>query len=258
MLGVSEVLGNGWSGVTMDIKEKRILGGAKLRTILSIILLANIVAFNVARSADRPLIGVLDIPDLFGAPTATGFPGADAPENPTLHLFDKPGDAESVRTVHDPARIEHEDIEYGRSGAIGYEKNSEGWFLVFDRGGEEAPSGYFWVSPESITQFKSYFSLIDGGIYLNHKWDRKVYPHIKRRSSAEVQEPPGAPLSKPTFWALPVESVTDANGKHWVLAVFFDMSECQSETGTIEVVGAGYAPAHLPNGEPTFVWATYC
>lgn len=211
-----------------------------------------------ATAADRVLIGVIDVPGLFGAPTAAGYPGAEAPEHPELPLYESPGDAAPARVVHEPERIMHDDIEYERQGALAYASTRDGWFQVKDRGSETDPGGYFWASPASITEFKSYFSLIEGGAWLSAAWDGKVYPYVKTSARQDVPPAVGAPLPQPAGWAKPISSVTDENGKLWILAVFYDTSECESETGIIKIIGAGYVPAHLPNGAPVFPWALYC
>lgn len=201
----------------------------------------------------RPLLGLVELPDLFGRHDPNGPPGQTltGPVTP-VRAFDAPSVRANVVVIITTAeQIEVEEHAYEEVSALVYDVRN-GWFEIALRGASRATA---WVSPDDAGPFRSVASLVSAGGYTTIGWDRRLrtvpewsnegtkVPVTSRDDPANerpiVESSPG-PDPK-DFDVLETKSVA---GDTWMRVSIYT-GKCGSSTHS--VVASGWLPVHAEN-----------
>lgn len=239
------------------MSEQRIVSG---RALLSGATLA-ILAIAASASAQDRVIGLLSLPEVFGARQCAPF----EPEQIALHAaakgakpialirvdqnwsFAPHGGCEGLRvSVHEGSR-RHElptlEFDYEMPGAIVLEQRDR-WFKV------RLATGSGWIEASPVDRFMPLPELFEEFI--------GVTAITKSFNGHLVMAPgrPPDPSSPRVIASQPARVIEIRNvfGQSWVQVEVMDHSICAAaDHGPPEVVTTGWMPLHAADGEPT-IW----
>jgi hypothetical protein len=190
------------------------------------------------------LVGLVELPGLFGMVDPDGPPGATPPARvEPIPLHAEPGSVEPFRVVDAPEEIEWREHDYEAPAAMAYGAR-DGWVLVAARDGEVRRFG--WVPPPHTGPLHSLEALlVDGLAYLTTAWN------------GELGEAPAEGASAPGFAASTVDDPRDVNvleaiereGVIWLRVALLEPGRCHG-AGPVPVEATGWVPALAGDGRP--------
>lgn len=212
-------------------------------------LVAGLASLTLARAAEPHLIGLVEIPELFGPIDPNGPPGQAATRPSPIRLHAEPR-ADSRIVVIVRAREEIPSREHG------YEELSaevfaveKGWYQV------GAPGKRGWLPPRHAGKFRSLETLLRDSLpYLTDDWDQKIWdkPNGASRPVPIQKEPVG---DYPSWQiaragALVLDSRTE-RGELWLeVQVFAPDKRCLEANFDLPPTHKGWVPAYARNGRP--------
>jgi hypothetical protein len=123
-------------------------------------------------SASEKILGLVEIPAIFGSTDPNGPPGQTPPKKTSL-----------VKLRAEPNQTSKVVLQFSKQDDVvarehGYEENSavafgkeKGWFLI------KIKSGKGWLAPEDAGPFHRYEGLVENGpSYLDKNWNGRLYP----------------------------------------------------------------------------------
>ena len=120
----------------------------------------------------RPLIGLVELPGVFGRSDPSGPPGQIAPsQGVSLPIFDAPGSNSPVLTIREPEVIDAEEHGYEERSAKVYAEE-RGWYEIGLRGISRTTG---WVSPKDAGPFRNLETLFSEHLmFVTNAWDRRL------------------------------------------------------------------------------------
>ena len=120
---------------------------------------------------EQKIIGLLEIPTIFGTPDLNGPPGQVLPKKAGILKLQAEPDEKSkvIIEVMKSDDLMSQEHGYGERSAIAYNRKGD-WFLI------KSKSKMGWLAPQYAGKFHSYEDLIKNGLsYLDQNWDGRIY-----------------------------------------------------------------------------------
>jgi hypothetical protein len=225
-----------------------------LRRLACGVLIALLVPTYAASGEPEPtakgdrLIGLLEVPALWGYPDPDGPPGATLATRPKgpVRLRDAPRpSAKVIAAVVRPDQLQSAEFDYEASAAVAYEARG-GWYRIGLAGG-----GTAWISPEQTFNFHPYERLvIDGLANFTRHWDGVLLSEAA--GSKRLAVPPDPERGdNPEYRSVKVHEARRVGDVLWFRLDVVRGSFCDDEPPSVLV--SGWVRAHAGNGAPT-VW----
>jgi hypothetical protein len=191
------------------------------------------------------LIGLVELPGLFGTRDPDGPPGALLPAAPAAVPVHAQPRAGSVRlaTVSAADSLEWREIDYEAPAAVAYGV-AEGWVRVALQEGSGWRFG--WVPPEHRGTLHPLGTLLDEGLaYMTSDWDGVLRKAPSRSSAASRLEREGAgdPID------MNVLQVVESDGATWIEVELLAPGRCLVFPAP-PAQATGWVPALASNGRP--------
>jgi hypothetical protein len=230
-------------------------------------LVAGVLGVPGADQAEPRLIGLVELPGLFGTPDPDGPPGALLPgESRPVPLHAEP-EAVSVRltTVSTADSIQWLEFDYEAPAAVAYGV-AAGWVRVALREGDGRRYG--WVPPEHQGTLHRLGTLLEEGLaYMTSDWDgllretpstTPTASRLEREEPEQRDDPAGVDIVEVVGGVAGVEDgVTDVNvvqvvevdGVTWLQVELLGPGRCQAaEAPAVEATG--WVPALADDSRP--------
>jgi hypothetical protein len=202
------------------------------------------IGFSSAADAERPLIGFVELPTIFGQSDPHGPPGQVPPDTLVeVPLHSQPTFGSPViGRITDPVTVEAKEFGYEERAAAVYGV-SDGWTLV--RLDVQSDQEFGWVAPENSGDFHVLEERIANGLsYLTPEWSGQLY-----------DEPSGsafAVASQDELGLTPhinVIKISGTGNDAWLYVEILKPGRClqPEEPG---VVATGWVKVHSPDGSP--------
>jgi hypothetical protein len=215
--------------------------GVPLRMTLLLIVLAAVASPGVAQRP--PVIGIVELPGLFGTRDPDGPPGLTPPRHVQpipIHVAPTSG-SDILARVTDAQEIEVAEYDYEAPGALTHDVR-DGWNLI----GVVTPAGRTsgWLPPQYAGRLHSLPTLlVDGLAYLTEAWDRKLFPAAGAASTGRL-------LDVATGRAdVIVRQARESGGRLWLEVDVLGPGRCR-QADPPPVVARGWVPAHASDGRP--------
>jgi hypothetical protein len=230
-------------------------------------LLAGILGVPATDQAEPRLIGLVELPGLFGTPDPDGPPGALLPGEPRPVPLHAEPEAGSVRlaTVSTVDSIQWLEFDYEAPAAVAYGV-AAGWVRVAL--GEGDGRRYGWVPPEHQGTLHRLGTLLEEGLaYMTSDWDgllREAPSVTSATSRLEGEEPEraddpavvdiveavgGGPVVEDDVTEVDVVQVIEVDGVTWLQVELLAPGRCQAAAAPA-VVATGWVPALADDGRP--------
>jgi hypothetical protein len=230
-------------------------------------LVAGALGVPATDQAEPRLIGLVELPGLFGTPDPDGPPGALLPGEPTpvpLHVEPEAG---SVRlaTVSTADSIEWLELDYEAPAAVAYGV-AAGWVRVALR--EGGGRRYGWVPPEHHGTLHRLGTLLDEGLaYMTSDWDgllretpstTSTTSRPERAHRPQTDDPAGVdsvevvgvvPVVEDDVTDVNVVQVVEVDGVTWLQVELLAPDRCQAAAEPA-VVATGWVLALADDGRP--------
>ena len=206
----------------------------------------------------RRVVGLVEIPRLFGASGSEDGPPGSAPPVPgaAVTLFHEPNDRSTVAlTIRDREELDVREHGYEELSAAAYGRRA-GWFLLRSK-----DKHFAWLSPRDAGEFRPYPQLFkDALVYLTRDWDRTLRDAPGGKIKSRVPPDPDDPstVDPERDWGnagvRPADVVVVALREHageWWAHVRVGPSLCASDTDPPPVIAEGWVPAYSKTGRPT-------
>jgi hypothetical protein len=207
--------------------------------LIPICLLLTVTSW--ANPPAEKIIGLLEIPSIFGTSDPNGPPGQIPPKIAgAVILRAEPSDSAKVKAEvkrsNDFFSKEH---GYGESSAVVFDKK-DAWFQV------KAKSTKGWIKAKDAGKFRSFEELAKGWVFVERSWDGRLYPLPKQTKYFEQLRAKGDTAERD----LNVLSSKTVSGRLW-----FEVQEVNGkcEAGEETLGKKGWIPAYNDSGE-TNVW----
>lgn len=221
---------------------RRSPGGLCSGALLALSL--GMAAIGETRQETPRLVGLVELPGLFGAPDPDGPPGSRAPDPFTpvpVHATPDTGTRRFAR-ITAPDEVEWREFAYEAPAAMAYGE-SDGWVRVAI--GEADERRYGWVPPEHRGTLHRLPELLENGLaYLTAEWDGRLRERPASASPstdlrADVAERPDVNV---------LRSV-EADGITWLEVELLGPGRCV-QASPAAVRATGWVPALAPDGSP--------
>lgn len=190
------------------------------------------------------LIGLVEIPGLFGVLDLDGPPGAMPPARvEPVPVHEEPGRGEPFAWVQAPEDIEWGEHAYEASAAMAFGER-DAWVLVAVRQGEVRRYG--WVPPAHAGSLHRLETLlVDGLAYLTADWNGTLHQDADA-ASASARFHPG---SAETPRAVNVLRAVELDGVLWLRVELLGPGRCEAAEPPL-VEATGWLPALAEDGRP--------
>lgn len=202
-----------------------------------------------AASSEEKVIGLVEIPGLFGTVDPKGPPGQTPPKvSRAIKLYAEPGEkAKVLAELSKSDDILTSEHGYEERSALVFGQSGN-WFLV------KTASLQGWLRPQDAGIFRSYETLIKNGLaYLNGNWDGRLYAtpalskNFKIDSAAKRGEEGGNPMDAARADVKLLQSKS-VNGVLW-----FQVQQSEDRCEGKEKLGkTGWVPAYTSDGKLQF------
>lgn len=217
---------------------------AALLAVAALVVVGESGSGRVRQSEPR-LIGLVELPGLFGVRDPDGPPGALLPGDRTVVMVRaEPAEAAAViGNVSAADSIEWREADYEAPAAVAFGVR-DGWVRVAIGG--TGGRRYGWVSPEQLGALHKHGDLVAGGLaYLTGAWDGVL------REAPSTAAAPSRGGAAPEGSDVDVVEVLQVGGVTWLEVERLAPGRCQEPTTT--VVSTGWVPALAETGLPN-VW----
>lgn len=186
----------------------------------------------------RRVIGIVEVPSLFGVPDPDGPPGARLPADRAPVSLHRQPDMGSpiIATAIVPDDITTAEYAYETSGALVYREQG-GWYLIGVHGDSGAIEG--WLRPTDADRFHALPELLQQGLsYLTSTWDGELWPEPAGGRATPV---PG------TATHIKVLDTRTIGDRIWLRVDVLRPGHC--EGATPKTLARGWIPAHSQAGK---------
>lgn len=157
---------------------QRLIAGMRWAVAL-ILLLTQWAAW--AAEPPKGLVGIVQVPKLFGTPDPNGPPGSQQQgASGSVNAHERPTtESKAITELRNPESVEKLEYAYEESGAVVYQRK-DGWYQI-----GLVPAGWrAWISAKDAGNFYSLEQLLtDALAYVTKHWDRTL------RQSPELSAP---------------------------------------------------------------------
>ena len=189
------------------------------------------------------MIGLLELPSIFGAADPNGPPGSTLPFNKKpIKAYSGPSvNSTVIKLIERKDDLELKEHGYEVFSAITYQQKEE-WYLI---GIKDNKSNKAWVSAKNAGKFRLYEELIiDGLSYLTNEWDGVIWEIPEINSNFES-------LIKLSTRHARIVEAKKINSQLWLQIELLNPGWCTLENP--KVIKKGWIPAFSSKGHPN-VW----
>ena len=209
-----------------------------LTTFAMVLAIITAGAREVPVAAVQRVIGIVEIPPIFGIPNPQGPPGSRLPSVLTpVSLYHRPkAGSGTVATVNTRDEIATAEYTYEEPGALVYRQEG-GWYLIGLHGPSETAKA--WLRPADAGRFHSLSELLKrGSSYFTSAWDNKLWSE-----PASGQ----ATLVDTAAKDINVLSTRKIGDQTWLQVEVLLPGRCEGPEP--RTVARGWAPAFSPEGK---------
>jgi len=227
-----------------------------INTVCSIICLTiaiNVMAEKISSASreinalritynQQNMIGLLELPSIFGITDPNGPPGSTLPFNKKpIKVYSAPSiNSTVIKLVEHQDDLELKEHDYEVFSVVTYQQK-EGWYLI----GINNKLNKGWVSPKDAGKFRPYEKLIvDSLTYLTNEWDGNLWEIPVINSNFES-------LIKPSTRHVRIIATKKVDNKLWLQIELLNPGWCTLEDP--KVIKKGWLPAFSSKGLPN-VW----
>ncbi len=198
------------------------------------------------------LIGLVEVPEIFGKSDPSGPPGQKSPKkvNP-IKLYIEPNElSKIVVQVANQDELISRDHGYEEKSAVAFERKGD-WFLI------KTKTNKGWLSPKAAGQFHRYEDLLEKNLsYLNKNWNGRLYSAPDDSKKFEQQKLKFKDEGNYANWMISQSDVKIldkkmSHGQLWLKIQFVD-GRCESEE---KLKKKAWVPAYSEKGDENF-WFT--
>lgn len=208
---------------------------------------AGAVAVPAARPAPDALIGLLQLPTVFGTPEQGGVRAAQNPQ--AVALFAEPAaGAEPLAKLSAIEDFESREYTYERAAAVVHEERS-GWYRIGLRTRRLGRLDSAWIAAGDAGEFLPIGPLlVDRLAYLNDHWDGRLWPWPVGRSQPRATR---VQLRTPTgsnqVYPVRVLQSRMLNGGLWLRVETLSGDPCGGRPP--DILDRGWVPAYSERGQ---------
>ncbi len=217
----------------------------KRNIILSLILLLVASELVVAEAVNLRVVGLVELPSVFGKFDPNGPPGLVRPANvQAVPIYSHPSRNSSVvGKISGLESVETKEFDYEAPAAVVYEI-VDGWVLIHIT--DPLKNEFGWVSPHERGPFHPLVDLLNSGLcYLEEDWDGVFYEStntlkgiIRIRVDGERRD-------------INIVRSKEHQGALWLEVELLGPGRCKGENP--EVLVKVWIPAHKKDGKPN-IW----
>jgi hypothetical protein len=203
--------------------------------------LSAVVAAQPPGGGAGPVLGIVEIPEMFASDSQTGRVTPIA----ALTVYSTPSDNSKVAAIiSSPDAIDTAEYGYEELGALVYGRD-RGYYSI------RTARGVAWLSPHDAGPFHAYETLVGTGLtFLTDAWDGVVT--TSPGSSDPIHVSPRSRSPGGNDEDVRVNGFRTVGGKLWLQIDVMSHSFCESQDPPA-VKARGWVPAHDASGAPT-VW----
>ena len=223
-------------------------------SIVCLSIAINVKAENLtssSREIDGPritdnqpnMIGLLELPSIFGVADPNGPPGSTLPFNKKpIKIYSAPSiNAAVIKLLESRDDLALKEHGYEVFSVVTYQQK-EGWYFI---GIKKNTLNKGWISPKDAGKFRPYDELIVTGLtYLTNEWDGIIRKIPAINSSSES-------LIKLSARHVRIIATKKVNNKLWLHIELLNPGWCTLEEP--KVINKGWIPAFSSKGHPN-VW----
>lgn len=192
-----------------------------------------VLLLGISPAPSVRIIGLVEVPRIFGLQDPTGPPGArrPGPSGPVSLYMAPSAGADVALVVSDGGQLETREFDYEQAAAVVYERRVE-WFRVGYRDAGELKTA--WLAPSDAGTFHGVLELIGGHPFLTDAWDGRLY------SAAAGPSQAGARRMEARGATVAVLDSTQVAGEWWLEIGFYDRSPCEAPPAQPTIVTTGW------------------
>ncbi len=220
-------------------------GYLKRNIILGLILLFTASELVIAETVNRRVVGLVELPSVFGKCDPNGPPGLVRPAHvQVVPIYSHPSsNSPVVGQISDLESVETKEFDYEAPAAVVYEI-VDGWVLIHITGSSKNEFG--WVSSHASGHFHPLVDLLNSGLcYLEEDWDGVLYVSANTSKGTKRIQVTGKRRD------INVVRSEEHQGALWLEVELLGPGRCKGEDP--EVLDKGWVPAHKKYGKPN-VW----
>jgi hypothetical protein len=205
------------------------------------LLLYSACAPSWGDNAAPRIVGLLELPSVFGTRDPDGPPGLTPPARPsTIPLHSQPGSkAPIVIEVSDPGSIEAQEFDYEALAAVAYAVSDE-WVLIRVKQGSKYTEG--WIPPRHRGPFHPILNLLKEGLtYSTKDWDGVLLESPGASGAGRRVRP------DPLEMDINILETKAVQGTVWLKVELLGPGRCN---GTPKVIAQGWLSLYAKSGKP--------
>ena len=217
----------------------------KRNIILGLVLLFTVSELVIAEAVHRKVVGLVELPSVFGKYDPKGPPGLVRPAYvQAVPMYSHPSNNSSViGQISGLESIETMEFDYEAPAAVVYEMVDD-WVLVHITDSSKIEFG--WVSPHSSGPIHPLMDLLNSGLcYLEEDWDGVLYESANSSNSTKQIQETGKRRD------INIVRSKEHQGELWLEVELLGPGRCKGEIP--EVLAKGWVSAHKKSGKPN-VW----
>lgn len=193
----------------------------------------------------RSMIGLLQLPTIFGPPESGGVVAADPLQAVSVYAEPVPG-AEPALRLSDLSHFDFREYTYEGAAAIVLEQRGD-WYAI---GLREQPMTRGWVRADEVGEFLPLAQLLPNRLaFLNAHWDGHLWSQAAggKRTARVSRLVEGHAPDASDEHAVNILEVRSIGDGLWLHVETLDSSPCSGSTP--QVVDRGWIPAYAASGE---------
>jgi len=217
----------------------------KRNIILSLVFLFVASELVVVEAANRRVVGLVELPRVFGKFDPNGPPGLVQPANiQAVPIYSHPSsNSPVVEKISGLESVETKEFDYEAPAAVVYEIVDD-WVLIHIT--HSLKNEFGWVSPLERSPFHPLEDLLDSGLcYLEEDWDGVLYESTNTLKRIQRIRVYGKRRD------INIVRSEEHQGSIWLEVELLGPGRCKGENP--EVLVKGWVPAHKKDGKPN-VW----
>ena len=217
----------------------------KRNIILGLILLFTASELVIAEAVYRRVVGLVELPSVFGKYDPNGPPGLVRPAHiHAVPMYTHPSNNSSVvGQISGLESVETKEFDYEAPAAVVYEI-VDGWVLIHIT--DSSKNEFGWVSPHARGPIHPLMDLLNSGLcYLEEDWDGMLYENVNTLKGTKRMQAAGKRRD------INIVRSKEHQGALWLEVELLGPGHCKKENP--EVIAKGWVPAHKKSGKPN-VW----
>jgi hypothetical protein len=213
-----------------------------------VLVLATLGQPDASAAGNDRIVGLVEIPKVFGTTDRNGPPGQKPPTlASSVPLHAKPGGRAANITIRDSKELLSREHGYEERSAVVFEEKG-GWYLV------EAKQGRGWLAPESAGPFRSVRQLILSARYLTGDWNRRIWTKPSGAAPGEAVPIPAQERGSYESWQVAVagadvQEIKEVDGELWArVNVYHPDLRCESGDSSPKPFRTGWVPLYSSGG----------